>query len=119
MTTADYQPAIEAETEATPGVERTVPVDAGSTSGDWVPTNADVDFRSRWEAIQYGFVDDPRRAVEDAGSLVGEVLENLAATFEEQRRQLQGQGIGREPDTEQLRSALRQYRDFFDRLLTI
>ena len=69
--------------------------------------------------IQQGFVDDPRSAVKDADSIVGDVLEELYATFEEQRRHLEGQWSDAEPDTEELRLALRRYRDFFDRLLTI
>jgi hypothetical protein len=118
-TTADYQPSTATETEATPAAASTAQDTAETTSGDRAPHDADVDFRSRWEAIRYGFVDDPRNAVEDASILVGEVIENLAATLEQHRRQLEGQWSDGAPDTEQLRSALRQYRDLFNRLLTI
>jgi hypothetical protein len=119
MTTDDYQPSTETDTEATPAATGTAPAEFETTSGDLVPHDADVDFRSRWEAIQYGFVDDPRSAVNDADTLVGEVLQQLSATFEEQRRQLERQWNNGEPDTEELRLALRRYRDYFDRLLTI
>ena len=83
-----------------------------------VPHDAVVDFRSHWVVIQQGFVDDPRGAVKDADSLVGDVLDNLAATFEDQRRHLGGQWREGEPDTEELRLTLRRYRDFLNRLLT-
>jgi hypothetical protein len=31
-------------------------------------------FRTRWEAVQTGFVDEPRKAVEEADSLVAQVI---------------------------------------------
>ena len=78
-----------------------------------------MDFKTRWEAIQQGFVDDPRSAVSNADTLVSDVLKQLSDGFDEQHRQLEGQWNNGEPDTERLRSALQRYRDFFDRLLTI
>lgn len=78
-----------------------------------------MDFKTRWEAIQQGFVDDPRSAVSDADSLVSDVLQQLSKGFDEQHSQLEAQWNDGEPDTEGLRSALQRYRDFFDRLLTI
>ena len=108
MTTADNGPRTDAATEATPASSGTAPGQAGMTSVDRpVPHDAVEDFRSRWAVIQQGFVDDPRSAVKDADSLVGDVLGNLAATFEEQRRHLEGQWTDGEPDTEELRLALR------------
>ena len=38
-------------------------------------------LRSHWDQVQAGFVDDPRRAVQDADSLVAEVIKRLADTF--------------------------------------
>ena len=84
-----------------------------------VSREAAMDFKTRWEAIQQGFVDDPRSAVSDADTLVSDVLKQLSDGFDEQHRQLEGQWSNGEPDTEGLRSALQRYRDFFDRLLTI
>jgi len=78
-----------------------------------------MDFRARWEAIQQGFVDDPRSAVSDADALVGEVLQRLSTTFENQHQELERQWADGEPSTEDLRGALQRYRDFFDRLLAI
>lgn len=69
-------------------------------------------FRERWQAIQTGFVDDPREAVRAADKLVEEVLQALAATFTEHRRGLEAQS-----QTEDLRLALRRYRSLFQRLL--
>ena len=78
------------------------------------------DMRARWNAIQIGFVDDPRHAVEMADALVAEIMQRLAQLFANQRGQLEGQwSRGEDVSTEDLRQALRQYRSFFDRLLSI
>jgi hypothetical protein len=77
-------------------------------------------FRSRWQDIQTSFVDEPRRAVEQADGLVAEVMQQLAKTFADERSQLETQGDhGKDISTEDLRMALRHYRSFFDRLLSI
>ena len=78
------------------------------------------DFRSRWDAIQTGFVDEPRRSVEQADSLVAEVMKRLAETFADERDKLEGQwSRGDNVSTEDLRIALQRYRSFFDRLLSM
>lgn len=76
-------------------------------------------FRSRWHELQSLFVDDPRRAVKEADELVAAVMQKLATTFADHRRALEGQWReGEDVDTERLRMALRQYRSFFQRLLS-
>ncbi|WP_432753976.1 hypothetical protein ACE1OA_34425 [Streptomyces sp. JL2001] len=76
-------------------------------------------FRDQWHEIQNRFVDDPREAVHAADTLVAEVMQTLAATFAERRQGLEGQwNQGENVDTESLRLALRQYRSFFNRLLS-
>jgi hypothetical protein len=37
-----------------------------------------ADFRSQWSKVQTGFVDEPRRTVEDADRLVASVMQRLA-----------------------------------------
>ena len=77
-------------------------------------------FRSRWQDIQTSFVDEPARAVEQADSLVAEIMQQLATTFADERSHLEEQGEhGKDISTEDLRMALRHYRSFFDRLLSI
>ena len=77
-------------------------------------------FRSRWEVIQTGFVDSPRQAVEQADGLVAEVMQRLAEVFASERADLEGQwSRGEDASTEDLRQALRRYRSFFGRLLSI
>ena len=84
------------------------------------PENETNDFRTRWTDIQTGFVDEPRRAVEQADALVAEVIKRLASSFAEERSKLEGQwGRGDDVSTEDLRVSLRRYRSFFDRLLNV
>jgi len=77
-------------------------------------------LRARWTEIQAAFVDEPRTAVKSADSLVGDVLKSLSDTFAKERTRLESQW-DREGDvtTEDFRMALRRYRTFFDRLLSI
>lgn len=76
------------------------------------------DFRQRWETIQTNFVDEPRRAVDQADELVTDTMQKIADNFSRQRAQLEDQWArGDEASTEDLRVSLQQYRTFFDRLL--
>jgi hypothetical protein len=77
-------------------------------------------FRTRWEAIQTGFVDQPRKAVEEADALVAQVIKRLSEVFADERTNLEHQwDRGDQSSTEDLRLALRKYRSFFDRLLSL
>lgn len=78
------------------------------------------DYRSRWTSLQTSFVDEPRRAVQQADELVAEVIKNLASTFSDERGKLEGQwDQGDKVSTEDLRLVLRRYRAFFDRFLSL
>ena len=75
-------------------------------------------FRARWTDIQTGFVDAPRRAVEQADALVAELMQHLASTFADERGQLERQwDRGDDIPTDHLRDAFQRYRSFFERLL--
>ena len=79
-----------------------------------------VNLRSRWDAIQVGFVDEPRRSVQEADSLVATAMKRLAEQFAAERSTLEGQwDRGGDVSTEDLRIALRRYRSFFGRLLSM
>jgi hypothetical protein len=70
--------------------------------------------------LQTGFVDEPRRSVEQADELVAEVIKDLASTFSDERTKLERQwDQGDKVSTEDLRLVLRRYRSFFDRFLSI
>jgi hypothetical protein len=77
-------------------------------------------LRTRWQTIQTSFVDEPRKAVEQADSLVASAMKRLAEVFAEERSELEGQwDRGESVSTEDLRVALQRYRAFFDRLLSV
>ena len=78
------------------------------------------DFRSRWEKIQIGFVDEPRKAVEQADELVASAIKRLEEVFAIERHKLEAEWDKTDNvSTEDLRVALRRYRSFFDRLLSV
>jgi hypothetical protein len=78
------------------------------------------DFRSQWSKVQTGFVDEPRRTVEEADKLVAAVMQRLAEGFANERSGLEQQwDSGDNVSTEDLRLALQRYRSFFDRLLKL
>ena len=82
--------------------------------------DAAKEFRSRWDAIQSSFVDDPKRAVRQGDELVAQVLKSLTETFSNERSRLEGQlDQSDKASTENLRVALRRYRSFFERLLSL
>lgn len=74
-------------------------------------------FRESWQGIQTAFVDDPQRAVKEADELVAVVIQNLATTFADHKKELESAWSQGEPATEDLRIALRRYRSFFNQLL--
>ena len=77
-------------------------------------------LRSRWTEVQSAFVDDPRDCVQKADGLVADVVDKLTAGFTEARSRLEEQwDRGEEVSTEDLRIALKRYRDFFERLLAV
>ncbi len=84
------------------------------------PSNELESLRTDWNRIQTGFVDEPRRAVEEADRLVASAMKRLAEVFAEERSNLEHQwDQGENVSTEDLRIALQRYRSFFNRLLSI
>lgn len=84
------------------------------------PSETAEDFRADWDAVQIGFVDDPRKAVRQADELVASVMKTLAESFASQRISIETDvGQDEQASTENLRVALRRYRSFFERLLSL
>src|SRR5207237_5789071 len=54
---------------------------SGDAAATLFPDNEAKDFRTRWTEIQTAFVDEPRRAVEQADAIVAEVIQRLAHSF--------------------------------------
>lgn len=108
-TGAAVAPDTEAKTE--PGTKGNEPL---------FPSEELHGLRTRWKEIQTAFVDEPRRAVEQADGLVASAMKRLAEVFAEERSQLERQwDQGKDVSTENLRIALQRYRAFFDRLLSV
>ncbi|WP_411070054.1 hypothetical protein [Streptomyces sp. cmx-4-25] len=131
---ADEQPPVFPESSAAPAGRsappgqpdvRPAPLASATGRGDdeHVPDllgKADGDaYRERWREVQGRFVDDPREAVHSADELVADVMRTLTEAFAAHKHTLEEQwNEGRDADTEDLRVALREYRSFFNRLLT-
>jgi hypothetical protein len=128
---ADNGPKDEAGKQSAPRPERDEPSPAAPPDGNPNTTSmAEAvallsideanDLRTRWTDVQTGFVDEPRQAVEQADRLVADTMQRLAQSFADERKQLERQWSGgRDVSTEDLRLALRRYRSFFDRLLSV
>jgi hypothetical protein len=98
--------------------EAAVEADGDAPEPQLLDTAQSGEFSERWSEIQTGFVDEPRRAVEEADALVADLMRRLAESFSQERQALEGQwDRGDEVSTEELRVALQRYRSFFDRLL--
>jgi len=77
-------------------------------------------FRGRWQNVQTSFVDEPRKAVKEADELVASAIKRLAEIFAEERNKLEQEWDRNDNvSTEDLRVAMRRYRSFFDRLLSV
>jgi hypothetical protein len=78
------------------------------------------ELRARWDGIQVGFVDEPRKSVQEADALVSATIARLAEMFADERQKVEQQWDRSENvSTEDLRIALQRYRSFFARLLAI
>jgi|SRR5580698_8832582 hypothetical protein len=82
------------------------------------------DLRTRWQNIQGSFVDDPQASVSQADQLVASAIQRLAEIFAHEKANLES-AWSRDGDgsnavsTEDMRQALRRYRSFFDRILSV
>ncbi len=124
LSTADLAEAGRAQERAAEARSfDTGPDDSSLTRSDGAPLFPGNDaeaLRRRWTEIQGTFVDEPRRAVEQADGLVAEAIKELAEMFAVERDRLEGQwDRGDDVSTEDLRQALQRYRSFFTRLLAI
>jgi hypothetical protein len=68
-----------------------------------------AEYRARFEQIQAQFIDEPRGAVRSAQSLVEEAVNRMM-------QNLQQTSATKDADTEQLRVAMKRYRDLLYQL---
>ena len=113
LTTADFAAAGQrpAQREAATGEALETRDAAVPPDGQWAALftpEVASDFRSRWDAVQ------------KADELVAQVMKNLAESFAGERARFEAQvGAADGGSTEDMRAALRRYRSFFQRLLTL
>ena len=120
--TEELRPApVPSEVTSTVPAEKAAPdVRDASGGAPLFPNNELEDLRNRWKGVQTAFVDEPRRAVEQADGLVASAMKRLAEVFAEERSKLENQwDRGDNVSTEDLRIALQRYRSFFHRLLSV
>ena len=128
LTTADLAQGSRAAETAGPkpvasergATELNRPDNQSTAAAPLFPNNELENLRSRWKDIQVAFVDEPRKAVEQADGLVASAMKRLAEVFAEERSNLEKQwDRGDNVSTEDLRVAFQRYRSFFDRLLSV
>ncbi|MEU9386377.1 hypothetical protein AB0D38_37900, partial [Streptomyces sp. NPDC048279] len=99
--------------------------DPEAGEGPLMPNEECGQLEERLQHALTGFVDEPRAAVEEADRAVEELSARFTDAVDRRRRTLRGswQDTDRDhpgtTDTEQLRLALREYRELADRLLHV
>jgi len=129
--TARQARAAAREADAEKAADAAIPLPASTTANPAPAANAAAasaalfpedelhNFRARWDQVQTSFVDEPRKAVEQADNLVANVVKRIAEQFSAERDKLEHRwDKGDEINTEDLRQTFRSYRAFFDRLLS-
>ncbi|WP_416960760.1 hypothetical protein [Streptomyces sp. Agncl-13] len=116
------EPAPGIGSGAASGNGRRVPQDA--ENGSLLPHDESDKFSLRLQHAVTGFVDEPRSAVEEADHVLEEVAARFTEAVTKRRATLHGSweskgsdGTHGSDDTEQLRLALRDYRELTERLL--
>ncbi|MET9115606.1 hypothetical protein ABZX38_15550 [Streptomyces longwoodensis] len=102
--------------------------ETGTDAPSLLPRDASDELAGRLRQTVVEFVDRPKEAVEEADRLLEELANRFTEAVTERRRTLRGawhtddtgkRGAGSTTDTEQLRLALRDYRELAERLLHV
>ncbi|GAA4961206.1 hypothetical protein [Actinoplanes utahensis] len=76
-------------------------------------------FRAAWHEVKAEFVDDPERALTRAHDLLTDAVNELTEVLLAERDELDPLRGNGTPDTESMRMAMRGYREFLDRILSL
>jgi hypothetical protein len=117
-TQADTPAGVAPAAAATEPAGRPSPTASTNARGLLSPERS-AEFTARWRDLQADFVDDPQRAVREAGDLSREILRALSDTIADADQVDRWQAEDGTSGTEDLRIALRQYRALVDRLLEL
>jgi hypothetical protein len=82
---------VSQEQQADAGQAVTGPISTTGARKPLLPSEESGRFNVRWQEIQASFVDEPRRAVEEADRLVADLTQQLAARFADERKRLEEQ----------------------------
>jgi hypothetical protein len=107
-----------------PGAGEAGVLDDTNRDGPLLPASDADQMRTRWHELQAGFVDDPRRAVDEAAQLVSQATDRITSALKDRLGALDegrsaGLGAGDESATEQLRTLMQRYHVLLDRLLAV
>jgi hypothetical protein len=102
-----------AASSADAGAPAASPGGRAGTNGDGIPATALAE--QQWPAIQAMFVDDPKGSVERAAAAADEVAKAFVASLQREQATLRA-AWEKDTTTEDLRTALQQYRAFCGRL---
>jgi hypothetical protein len=89
-----------------------------STPADALPS-VDTGSSQRWNQIQATFVDDPRGSVVQAATMADEAIEAFISAARERQAWLASSWQGPEAGTEELRTALQDYRALYSSMTEI
>jgi hypothetical protein len=76
-------------------------------------------FHEEWHEVKAQFVDDPVTALTRAHDLLTEAVQELTESLLAERDELDPLRHTSTPDTESMRMAMRNYREFLDRILAL
>jgi hypothetical protein len=109
---ADQGPSAQDTIVPQPAAPAPAPAPQAKSQAAAASPPAPDEFAARWDAVAAIFVDDPRRAVQEADRLLGEVVQRIT----DERERLRGQAGKPSASTEDLRIALQHYRDLLHEL---
>jgi hypothetical protein len=112
------RPAEEPEVTGRDDAERAMTSAAPDAEPGAVPESsaATAAMSTRWHEIAAMFVDDPRASAEMAAGLVDDSIQALVTFAREQQDSMLATWHGEDTATEELRTAVQQYRAFGTRL---
>jgi hypothetical protein len=106
----------ERRTNDNPAPRQEPPMNRSTDGFTFVDHASMSEFERRWHTVQSDFVEDPRRAVSEAGKLMAEVMDHVGRNLRQR-----GSDIGKtrdgESDTEAMRLEMRRYKDLMQRML--